>query len=510
LKFKLNKYKSALLMSALFLTICNVFGQNSVLELLPGSETLEYDQKTGIHRLKGNVNFTYQGNTMYCDSALYFQKQNAVRAYGNVQVNKKDINLFCDSLYYNGTSRSAKLWGNVRVRDNEYKLTTDTLEYNAKNGQAYYLHGGKVEGIVSRETLTSKVGYFHPETKNFFFSNNVKYRSSELQMDTDTLKYLYSNQKTFFEGPTVVKTQNAIIKCESGWYDVKNDAGFLRKKASIVKENESISADTLIYQPKIGLSEGYGNVKYIDTLQKVEFSGNHAKSSDSLKYSFITGKAIAKKILANDTLYVHADTLYNYTDNSGQIKAYHGAKIFSSTFQCISDSIVYTPDSNFMELYHSPVAWANLAQLKGDFIKVYLNDSTIKSALIDQKASVVMEVEKGIYYNQIYGQEIKTAFLDNQVKTAYVNGNAMTISFPQDNQQKDSIQSIKRLGMNRLYSSQLRIDVDSNEITGVNYINKPDGAFYPMDQLNEEEHFIPNFKWLEALRPKSLEDLFID
>ena len=86
----------------------------------------------------------------------------------------------------------------------------------------------------------------------------------------------------------------------------------------------------------------------------------------------------------------------------------------------------------------------------------------------------------------------------------------MTISFPQDNQQKDSIQSIKRLGMNRLYSSQLRIDVDSNEITGVNYINKPDGAFYPMDQLNEEEQFIPNFKWLEALRPKSLEDLFID
>ena len=147
-------------MSALFLTICNVFGQNSVLELLPGSETLEYDQKTGIHRLKGNVNFTYQGNTMYCDSALYFQKQNAVRAYGNVQVNKKDINLFCDSLFYDGKTDKATLWGNVRVRDNEYKLTTDTLHYNSKSGQAYFLNYGKVKNSFSNSSIARDFQFF--------------------------------------------------------------------------------------------------------------------------------------------------------------------------------------------------------------------------------------------------------------------------------------------------------------------------------------------------------------
>ena len=89
--------------------------QKSVLELLPGADKLGYDARTGAHRLTGSVNFIYQGNTMYCDSAHYFDKTNEVRAYGNVHITKDDINLFCDSLYYNGKTRKAKLWGHVRV-----------------------------------------------------------------------------------------------------------------------------------------------------------------------------------------------------------------------------------------------------------------------------------------------------------------------------------------------------------------------------------------------------------
>jgi hypothetical protein len=54
----------------------------------------------------------------------------------------------------------------------------------------------------------------------------------------------------------------------------------------------------------------------------------------------------------------------------------------------------------------------------------------------------------------------------------------------------------------------LRIDIDSNEITGVTYIDQPDGAFYPMDQIVKSEQFIPGFDWKEALRPKKLEDIF--
>ena len=37
----------------------------------------------------------------------------------------------------------------------------------------------------------------------------------------------------------------------------------------------------------------------------------------------------------------------------------------------------------------------------------------------------------------------------------------------------------------------------------VTYFDEPDGIFYPMDQIKEEERFIQGFSWKYALRPKS-------
>ena len=507
-----NICKSALVIGALFLTVAVSYGQGSILELLPGSERLEYDEQTGIHRLYGNVNFKYQGNLMYCDSAHYYQRQNVVYAYGKVHINKRDtLNLFCDSLFYNGKSRMAKLWGNVRVRDNEFKLTTDTLEYDAKQSRAYYHHGGKVESIVSQEKLTSRIGYFYPDSKDFYFSREVEYRSKDIQMDTDTLRYFYSQKKTYFHGPTDIKTKDADMYCEYGWYNTSTEEGSLQQNAWIKRPNEYIGGDTLLYLPKEGISIGKGNVVYSDSMENISFTGDYAYLSDTLNYSFITGNAIATKRLEDDTLHIHADTLYNEkVDSTGIMKAYNQAKLYSSNFQAVADSIVFVDSTNLIELFTEPIVWSDRAELKGDFMDIQLQDSTIEKVNIYNNSTILMEVEPELYYNQIAGKDIVAYFEDDDLKQANVFGNAMTISFPEDTENSDSSVVTKRLGMNRLYASDLRIDLDSNEIVGVSYIEKPDGVFYPMDQLNKEEQFVPGFNWREILRPKNKLDLLED
>jgi hypothetical protein len=61
--------------------------------------------------------------------------------------------------------------------------------------------------------------------------------------------------------------------------------------------------------------------------------------------------------------------------------------------------------------------------------------------------------------------------------------------------------------MNRVIASDLRIYLDSGEVKGITYFDKPDGVFYPMDQINPEEQFINGFILYPALRPKSPLDL---
>lgn len=509
MNLKFNILKSALVFSALFLVKGFAIGQNDILELLPGSELLTFDNKTGIHKLSGNVHFKYQGNVMFCDSAHYHEKNKIVRAYGNVHINKRDtLNLFCDSLYYNGKTRKATLWGNVRVRDNEYKLTTDTLEYDAKKGQAYYKYGGRVQSINSNEVLTSKIGYFHPETKNFFFSKNVVYKGNEMSLTTDTLRYLYSQKMAYFHGPTNIDTKGNLMYCESGRYNTETQEGSLKKNAWISRETDYIAGDTLLYHPEKGEYIGYGNVYYMDSVQNMSFKGNYAFSSDTLRYSLLTGNAIASKIMESDTLHIHADTLYTYKSDTLEIlKAYHGARLFSRDFQCRADSLTYSKSTGKIELFYNPIVWAKTAELKGKFIDIDVNDTIVEHVNIYENSTILMEVEPKLYYNQIAGKNIRADFRDNDLYQAKVMGNAMTISFPEDTESTDSTTTVTRMGMNRLYSSHLRIDIDSNEIVGVTYIEKPDGVFYPMDQIATSEQFVPGFDWKEALRPKCIEDL---
>jgi len=508
----LNTFKSALLISALFLVSNQAASQENILELLPGSESLEYDEATNIHRLIGNVNFVYQGNVMYCDSAHYSEQLKTVRAYGKVHINKQDtLNLYCDSLYFDGEHQKSKLWGNVRVIDNEYKLTTDTLEYDTKNSQASYQYGGTVINVLTQEILTSRIGYFHPKSKNFFFSKNVNYKGNDLLIQTDTLQYLYAQKKTLFYGETHIKTENATMYCESGWYNTNTKKGSLQQNAYISRETDYISGDTLIYNPEKGISIGIGNVYYRDSTQDITFNGDYAYNSDSLNYSFLTGHALATKIMTNDTLYIHADTLFSTKlDSTDVMKAYSHAKIYSTKTQCIADSIVYNSESNLIELHSNPVVWSNSAELKGSFIDMHITDTLIQNVNIYNSASILMEIEAELYYNQIAGKTIVAKFKDNELYQARVSGNAVTLFYPEETEETDSTLTKKRVGMNRLYASDLRIDIDSNQIIGINYIQEPDGIFYPMEKIREKEQFIQNFSWKQALRPKSKEALLED
>lgn len=508
--FKISKI--ALIIGAIFLLSPNAWSQKGILELLPGAYKLIYNEATGAQKLVGGgVNFTYQGNIMYCDSAYFYQKTSEVRAYGKVHINKNDtLNLFCDSLYYNGKTKKAKLWGNVRVRDREYKLVTDSLEYDAKLGQAVYRHGGRLESIARTEILTSRVGYMYPDSKNFFFSGNVKYRSDSLQMDTDTLRYQYHQKKAYFYGLTEVRTKNAVFKCMKGWYNTETEEGVLQKNASIRKASKIITGDSLYTNTPKGISIGKGNVFYTDTTGNVSFRGEHAYMHDQKRFGYLTGKALAEYRMKKDTLYIHADSLFSFQDSVNEFKlmlAHHDVRFFSRDFQGKCDSLSYDKPKDKIEMFVAPVIWSRNAELKGNLVTVFLKDTLIDYVEILDKSTAVMEIDSGQYYNQIGGKNMLAFFTNNELKRVEVKKNAQTIYFPEDTKENDTLVEIKRSGMARLYASDLKVYLDSGEVTGIVYVGMPDGVLYPMNKINKEEQFVQGFSWNPILRPKSAEDI---
>ena len=488
-----------------FIFALNAFLSQGKLELLPGSEKVYFDKRTQTHRLVGTVSFTYQGNTMYCDSAHYRERDKIVRAYGKVHITKSDLNLYCDSLFYSGTSKLARLWGHVNVRDSEYKITTDSLEYNAKTGKAIYRNKGKIENSINKEVVTSKVGYFYPATGTCFFSGNVKYKKDKLTMTTDTLQFVYEKQITYFHGPTSIKNDSIEIQCRGGFYRVDVQEGMLSNNAIIKQKDRTIFCDTAYYKEKNQAFKGLGHVRIYENNQHLILLGDLFSAQNNVSESVLSGHALAIETKQKDSLFLHADTLKMVKDSLNERKLYGSrhVRIYSTQAQAICDSASYSSGLGSIDLFMHPILWSKNGELKGDTMHVSLHDSIIDKAIILGNASSVMKVDTGSFFNQMSGKRIDAWFNQGQLQKAKVSGQAWTIFYPIEENKKDSILTRNRIGLNRLFASELLVYMDSGEVSRITFFDKPDGIFFPIDQIDEKERFIRNFSWNPHLRPKN-------
>ena len=496
----------------LLLVFLHVFIGNVVaysqgkLELLPGSEKMYFDKNTQTHRLVGNVGFTYQGNTMFCDSAHYKENQKIVKAFGNVHITKDDINLYCDSMFYSGAQRFARLWGHVNVRDSEYKLTSDSAEYDSKTGKATYRNYGKIENSLNKEKITSKVGYFYPATRSYFFSGKVKYVKEDLSIATDTLQFAYEKQTTYFYGPTLIKNDSIQIKCERGFYNIEKQEGELRKNVEIAQKYRRIFCDTANYKELHQDFLGRGHVRMYENNQHLILFGDRFHSQNNVSATTLNGHALVVETGHKDSLFIHAETITMFEDSTKTertVCANHKVKIFSKQIQAIGDSATYVSMAGTLILQKSPILWSNNGELKGDEIHVYLKDSVIDKAEVKGNATAILEVEKGIYYNQLSGKNILAKFKNSTLDNVKVNGNAWTIFYPVDEEANDTALVKTRMGLNRLFASELLVYLDSGEVSRITYFDKPDGIFFPIDQIDESEKRIQGFSWSPFLRPRN-------
>jgi hypothetical protein len=130
-------------------------------------------------------------------------------------------------------------------------------------------------------------------------------------------------------------------------------------------------------------------------------------------------------------------------------------------------------------------------------------DSVIEKAQILGNASSIMKVDTGTCFNQLSGKRIDAWFKESVLVKAKVSGQAWTIFYPLEDQKNDSILTRKRKGLNRLFASELIVYLDSGEVSKITFFDKPDGVFFPIDQIEDKERFIRNFSWNPMLRPRN-------
>ena len=169
-------------------------------ELLPGTERLEGGTFNGeeIRKLIGNVRFRQGEVLLYCDSAYqYPAATNRVVCFSNVRLVQGDtVTITGQRLNYDGDAHQARMIGApsqpVRMQDPRMTLTTDVLDYDLNRRVAYYTTGGHLEDKDNQ--LDSRRGAYDTQAKTFGFRGNVRLKSPDNTVESDTLNYTHPEQ----------------------------------------------------------------------------------------------------------------------------------------------------------------------------------------------------------------------------------------------------------------------------------------------------------------------------
>jgi lipopolysaccharide export system protein LptA len=484
------------------------------------------------------------------DTMRYNTQSKWTYFYGPTNIKGKDDNLYTENGAYNTLSEDAYFGKKNLYTQNTKSLKGDSLYYYGKAG-----YGKAVKNIVfmdkkdgtkmfgdlgyyykiDQRTLVTRNAYVSIVTNDSITVNNKKQPDS-IRIGADTLETQMVLQKTLKLIPKIsVKADNQIEEDEEKPAKAdkredkqiateektkapparltakerkkgnqkllaKNDSTLLKPfKDSLNVQTDSLSK--IIPKPKIDSLIKLTTKPKIDSLAKNLVT---LKKDSALKIPIKKGlrdtlnKTIANLKPANllpDTGKINpADTVQTRI-----IKAYHGAKVFKSNIQAKTDSLFYTNADSTLRCFGNPIIWSEGSQQIGDTIYVQMKNNKLNNLQAFKNAFLVNTPKDSLRFNQIKGRYMTGFFTDGKLNNMFVDGNAESIYYTQD----DSTKVYKE--MNQTLSSRIKFIFKDNDVKDILYISGVEGALNPENKVSKD-NVLKGFSWKPKERPKSKKD----
>lgn len=483
----------------------------------PGANILERSTTKQVH-------LVHEGMDIWSDKAFFYKKENRFDAFGNIRIIQGDsLNLTSKSVSYNGNTKLAVAKVDVFLDNKEMILETDTLYFDRIENKGYY----PTKGVVydSLTTIESQYGTYFSATKKYQFEKQVIVTHPDFILTTNRMDFYTDIKHAFFYGPSKIEGQDYVVLCQQGFYDTQNKKGFFKKNASIDYNQRNIVGDSIYFDDTKQYAAATFNVKMTDTINNTFLTGNYGQVFKAKDSAMVTHRAVATNLVAQDSLFIHADTLIATGPPEKRIiRGFHDARIFKEDLSGKMDSIHFNQKTgraklirrpiNERELQYltpqeisarNPILWSNTSQMTGDEIHLLIdNEKEVLDSLLIYNNAFVIEQDSlnPDNFNQIKGLQLKGKFNGRSLETVDVIQNTEMVYFIYDDETLDLV------GIDKAICSALRLDFIESAIDKVTFFTKPDGIVYPPNELPKNVRQLLGFKWREEERISSKEDLF--
>ena len=498
----IKNYFSLLLILFLF----PLFGQESKKISLQNANVLKYNKEINpdIQIVSGNVIFEHNSSLLFCDSALFYINDNAVKAMGNILLKINDsVSAKGDELFYDGKTKIATLKGKeVELRDNNIRLLTKELVYDINNQKAYYLSGGTIQD--PQNTLKSKHGFYFTDRKEFFFRYSVQAQGDKYILTSDSMLYNTTTEMLSFFGKTHIIYDSTHLWFKHGWYKTKQHVAKAWDSAVLMRSTSILKADTIVYNDSTKIGIGIRYVYFQDTLERAAFTAHFMRFREQDSSLLLSDSALFYTWeKSKDTLFLHGDTLFAFKDTSRtrHVIAYYKVRFFHPSLQGICDSLHYSTADSTLKLYHFPIVWYENVQSSADTIHALVSQNKLRQVKLLHKAFIHYPYKKNDF-NQLKGRHAFLFFKNNELQSIIMQDNAEIIYFIEDSTKGTAI------NYSQAYKIKILLSPEQRELDKVIFYKQIEGTLYPYNELSEERKKLQGFQNNEALRPKSVQDLF--
>jgi len=502
------------------------------------SNSLIYDGLSRSAILNGDVSLI-NGEERLFTNTLYLNLVTDVATYRDTALmTSKTAQLSSIRGRYDLNKKLAYFYDDVIVIDSSFTLLTDTLYYDVESSKAEFFG----PSFISQEEtqIYAEGGYYNTESGDAFFEQNAKYNSATGRATSDIMRYSSTDKVVILEGNAVVRDSSYTATGDRIEYQqadsiviLKGNARFVDDESEAIGDyiklnqatgqveiigsgsykngNTSLVSDTIYYNEQTQIGRTLGGSVYTDEAENRRlFSDNLDYNEDGSYLAYNnSGRPYLEQVAENgDTTYLSADTLYSYTalrdtlsnDSIDYFLGYPDVIIYSENFQAVADSLSYSLQDSTLQLFGTPIAWADTTQFAGDTI-VLLNDSIgISDVHLYGKANLISYIDDK-YQDQIKGKTIH-AKLDNQsMESLHVVGNAETIYMLRDEEGR-------YIAANKTICSYIDFWFLDGELDDIKFHGEPVSDMNPIGQASGEDLYLANIKWDESRRPTQKEDLF--
>lgn len=223
---------------------------------------------------------------------------------------------------------------------------------------------------------------------------------------------------------------------------------------------------------------------------------------DVKRDSIAAADSLKKESVAADTVVRRKRNASRKADSSDYVlRGYHNVRIYRADMQSVCDSIVAITLDSTMFMYGKPIVWNENNQITASYIKMYSANEQLDRAELYDFPIIGQRLESDRNrYNQIRGKYMEAYFKNNELDIVYIDGNAETIFYKEDDGEPTS--------MFYIMSANMEIYFDSSQVSRLKWISDITHSIYPIDKIPPTQKLaLTGFKWITKTRPQNRFDV---